>query len=585
MIPKGNQRGGGQQLAAHLQNSYDNDRVEVADLRGAVAPDLSGAFSEWHAQAKSTKCKKYLYSLSLNPDQRQGKLTREQYLDFIARTEKKLGLESQPRAVVFHVKQGREHCYVVWSRVDTANMRAVPMPHDHQKLRGVAQEFARDHGLELPDSMKKNKGRERYEAQKKTVELGEKQQEERSGITKADRMKLITEAWNNTRTGDEFIRALAAKDYYLARGDRRGYVVVDLAGEVHSLSRQIKGVKTADLKSRLSALPPENLPGVEKAQDFARQRREVLQAERTPTQEAPTVATNEERRQALRKQQDIRRQALDESRAQLEIRHAREMGQLTIRQAAANAGIIERRQTERAKGFSGLFMRLGVGRMVFGIVDKMKDAEFARQQKAEQQQLQNRHGSEKRDADRAQSALVRVERRESKSLETAIRREAFQKIATPEKERGGDGRALPTGEARPILTPEQEAARLIHMQAFARAQARKAPQPQNKRRDLKATFNRASNSPGKPDAAPKPDEKPGPEAEREKDGSLREPFQEVASPENPPKPPRPDDEATSLAEQFNRAAAKRRQDRDLNDPDRERDKHYRKPAINHGIRR
>ena len=37
MILKGNQRGGGQQLAAHLQNSFDNERVEVAEIRGSVA--------------------------------------------------------------------------------------------------------------------------------------------------------------------------------------------------------------------------------------------------------------------------------------------------------------------------------------------------------------------------------------------------------------------------------------------------------------------------------------------------------------------------------------------------------------------
>ena len=49
MILKGNQRGGGQQMAAHLLNSYDNERVEIADVRGAVAQDLSGAFAEWAA--------------------------------------------------------------------------------------------------------------------------------------------------------------------------------------------------------------------------------------------------------------------------------------------------------------------------------------------------------------------------------------------------------------------------------------------------------------------------------------------------------------------------------------------------------
>ena len=87
MIPKGNQRSGGQQLATHLLNAYDNDRVEVAEVRGAIAQDLHGAFAEWYAEAKATNCVKYLYSLSVNPDHRQGPYTREHYYDFIRRTE------------------------------------------------------------------------------------------------------------------------------------------------------------------------------------------------------------------------------------------------------------------------------------------------------------------------------------------------------------------------------------------------------------------------------------------------------------------------------------------------------------------
>src|SRR5262249_9806114 len=147
----GNQRGGGQQLAAHLMNSFDNERVEVLDVRGAVAQDLSGAFAEWRAQARGTNCDKYLYSLSLNPDQSQGHLTREQYIDLLERTERSLRLVGQPRAVVFHEKADkdgipREHCHVVWSRIDTEKMRAVPISHDRLKLRTVAREFARDHG-------------------------------------------------------------------------------------------------------------------------------------------------------------------------------------------------------------------------------------------------------------------------------------------------------------------------------------------------------------------------------------------------------------------------------------------------------
>jgi hypothetical protein len=162
MIPKGNQRGGGQQLATHLLNSYDNDSVAIVDLRGAIAQDLHGAFAEWYAESKATKCFKYLYSLSINPDHTQGPFNREHYDDFIRRTEDQLGLSGQPRAVVFHVKHGREHCHVVWSRIDTEKMKAVQLSHDHQKLRAVAQEYVRDHNLTLPPGMQNDRGKDRY---------------------------------------------------------------------------------------------------------------------------------------------------------------------------------------------------------------------------------------------------------------------------------------------------------------------------------------------------------------------------------------------------------------------------------------
>jgi hypothetical protein len=93
MIPKASQRAYGQDLATHLSNEYNNELVEIADIRGAIATDLLGAIKEWEVQAATlTKCKVYLYSLSINPDPVQP-ITREQYRDYIARVEQKLAVE------------------------------------------------------------------------------------------------------------------------------------------------------------------------------------------------------------------------------------------------------------------------------------------------------------------------------------------------------------------------------------------------------------------------------------------------------------------------------------------------------------
>ena len=158
MIPFASQRGGGQDLATHVQNAYDNEIAEVVHIRGAVADDLHGAFKEWEIQADAlTRCDKYLYSLSVNPDPAQGPLTRDQYMDYVKRVEEAMGLNQQPRAIVFHTKEGREHCHVVWSRIDAEQRRAVHLAFDRDKLMRVTRAFARDHGLMLQRGYEKSR--------------------------------------------------------------------------------------------------------------------------------------------------------------------------------------------------------------------------------------------------------------------------------------------------------------------------------------------------------------------------------------------------------------------------------------------
>ncbi|MEM7439498.1 MAG: hypothetical protein AAF393_07865 [Pseudomonadota bacterium] len=67
MILKGKERGYDAELARHLLNLRDNDRVVVYALDGFIADDLFGAFAKAEVVSKTTQCQKYLFSLSLNP--------------------------------------------------------------------------------------------------------------------------------------------------------------------------------------------------------------------------------------------------------------------------------------------------------------------------------------------------------------------------------------------------------------------------------------------------------------------------------------------------------------------------------------
>jgi len=144
MILKGNQRSGARELALHLMKD-ENDHVQVHEIRGFVSSDLMGAFKESEAQSKGTRCKQYLYSLSLNPPQDKA-VSIEDFEKAIDQAEERLGLTGQPRAIVFHEKEGRRHAHAVWSRIDTERMKAVQLSHSKRKLNELSKQLYLDHG-------------------------------------------------------------------------------------------------------------------------------------------------------------------------------------------------------------------------------------------------------------------------------------------------------------------------------------------------------------------------------------------------------------------------------------------------------
>lgn len=115
MILKASQRGGGKALGLHLLNAEQNEHVEVHEVRGFMSESVLGAFKEARAMATGTRCKQYLFSVSLSPPETES-VRPEVFEGAIAAIESKLGLEGQPRVVVFHEKEGRRHAHAVWTR-------------------------------------------------------------------------------------------------------------------------------------------------------------------------------------------------------------------------------------------------------------------------------------------------------------------------------------------------------------------------------------------------------------------------------------------------------------------------------------
>ena len=256
MILKGNQRAGGRQMAVHLLNGEQNEHVNVHQVRGFIASDVLGALNEAYALSKGTQCKQFMYSLSLNPPQDE-RVSISTFDETLERIEKKLGLEGQPRVVVFHEKEGRRHAHCVWSRIDIDKMKAINIAFPKRKLNEIAKSLYLEHGWKMPDGFK-NK------ALKNPLNYtrAEWQQAARIGRRPADIKRELQDCWAISDSKKSFENALRESGYYLARGDRRGYVAIDIHGEVFSLSRQL-GRNKKELAARLGE--PEELQSVSEA--------------------------------------------------------------------------------------------------------------------------------------------------------------------------------------------------------------------------------------------------------------------------------------------------------------------------------
>jgi hypothetical protein len=249
MILVGNQRAGARELAAHLLKD-ENEHVAVHELRGFMAPDLKGAFEEIYACSKGTRCKQYMFSLSLNPPVN----ARVPIADFekaIDRVERELGLAGQPRAIVFHEKQGRRHAHCVWSRIGP-DMKAVQLSFSHRVLMRIARDLYLEQGWTMPAGLTETKARD-----PRNFSLAEWQQAKRQEHDPRAIKAALQDAWAISDNGLAFSRALRERGYHLAQGDRRGFVAVDTSGEAYSLTRWL-GVRNRDLLSRIG--DPVQLP-------------------------------------------------------------------------------------------------------------------------------------------------------------------------------------------------------------------------------------------------------------------------------------------------------------------------------------
>ncbi len=251
MILKGSQRGFGGNLAAHLMNTRDNDHVTLHELRGFYADDLKGAFREIEAISLGTRCSQYLFSLSLSPPENE-RVSVAVFEKAIDQIEERLSLQGQSRAIVFHEKESRTHAHCVWSRIDADTMTARPLPFFKNRLMEISRGLYLEHGWKMPDGIRDSAKRDPT-----NFTLAEWQQAKRQGVDPRWLKQSIQECWKLSDDPKSFGQALQDRGFFLARGDKRGFVVLDHGGEVYSLPKML-GLRTKEVRERLgdgAALP------------------------------------------------------------------------------------------------------------------------------------------------------------------------------------------------------------------------------------------------------------------------------------------------------------------------------------------
>lgn len=246
MILEGNERGYGAELARHLLNPRDNDHVTMHRLDGFVADDLFGAFAEAEAISGATQCQKYLFSLSLNPPV-GAEVSVEDFEAAVAQAEQRLGLTGQPRAIVFHEKNGRRHAHAVWSRIDGQELKAINLPHYKRKLFGLSQELYRSHDWEMPAGFRDADQRDPLNYKRQEAGQAKRQQRDPKALK-----AMFRGCWEASDSRAGFEAALKEHGFLLARGDRRGFVAVDATGKIWSLSRWC-GVRPREMRARLGS--------------------------------------------------------------------------------------------------------------------------------------------------------------------------------------------------------------------------------------------------------------------------------------------------------------------------------------------
>lgn len=416
MILKAKERGGGRQLGLYLLKTDTNEHVEVHELRGFVSSDLPSALQEIDAISKATKAQNSMFSMSFNPPSGES-VSAEAFESAANAVETKLGLDNQPRAIVFHEVDGRRHAHVVWSRIDAENMKAINLSFYKTKLKAVSKELYLEHGWRLPRGFIDSK--ERDPASFSIVEW----QQAKRGIHDPKALKaMFRECWAASDSQRAFASALHARGYTLARGDSRGHVAVDFRGEVYSVARYT-GLKAKDVRAKLG--DPEKKTN---------EKYDLLSVDEAKAEHAKRM-TDMLRRHIRDADERRKREAekLLQRRADIVKRQRDQRARLEKEQSARQARETQERKQRFARGLRGFWHKITGKHAKIRAQNEIEARQSGQRDRAEKQKLVQRHIEERRPLHQQIKSIRQEHARQTQELHRDIA--GFREMPVKEPER------------------------------------------------------------------------------------------------------------------------------------------------------
>ncbi len=228
----------------NLPTDNPDTALRVMAATAMDAPALKRAAGVKRAGGRSEK-PVYCFSLSWHPEEQPKKW------DMVAAGRAALaalGLQQHETLMVAHRDEAHPHLHLIVNVINPNDGRASTLKFSRRKLSEWAEAYERENGkIYCQQRIENNERRRRKEPVKyKDPELEQK--------------AIITKLYHATDNGRAFQAALAEAGYKLAQGKR--LVLIDRAGKMHSLARQIEGVKARAIRAKLADF---ELPPVEEA--------------------------------------------------------------------------------------------------------------------------------------------------------------------------------------------------------------------------------------------------------------------------------------------------------------------------------